>query len=249
MSSLDLHRLTELDRTTWPEVCEQIVNFTHDEAMGEPRSYPGYPSWPLVRCRPGYWPSLEKTLWTRRSATTLTTAQPAPATLSRLLQFSHGVCAPNGRGPAPSAGSLQALELYCVSFNTDWLPAGTYHYQRGAHSLAQLAAGAEREAWRRVVPSLELLEGGSLLWIIVGDGGRVCRKYGSRAGRFLLLEAGHLMQNLCLMSHRLGWTTVPLGAFFEQDIARRLALPADDVVLYVGMLGEPASTRADVHRA
>ena len=45
------------------------------------------------------------------------------------------------------------------------------------------------------------------------------------------------MQNLCLMSQRLGWTTVPLGAFFEHDIAQRLALPPDDVVLYVGILG------------
>ena len=45
------------------------------------------------------------------------------------------------------------------------------------------------------------------------------------------------MQNLCLMSQRVGWTTVPLGGFFEQDIARRMALPADDAVLYVGMVG------------
>jgi hypothetical protein len=48
------------------------------------------------------------------------------------------------------------------------------------------------------------------------------------------------MQNLCLMSQRLGWMTVPLGVFFEQEIARRLSLPADDVVLYLGVLGKDA---------
>jgi SagB-type dehydrogenase family enzyme len=237
MTPIDLHRLTELDRTTWPEVRDQIVNFTHDGALGEPRSYPGYPCWPLARCRPRYWPSLERILWSRRSAGSLTTSLPDRATLSRLLQFSHGISAADGRGPTPSAGSLQALELYCVNFGAGWLPTGTYHYQRGGHSLAQLVDGAEREAWRPIVPSLELMDGGGLLWIIVGDGARVRQKYGSRGGRFLLLEAGHLMQNLCLMSQRVGWTTVPLGAFFEQDIARRLALPADDAVLYLGMLG------------
>jgi hypothetical protein len=83
------------------------------------------------------------------------------------------------------------------------------------------------------------MEGGALLWVLVGDVARVRRKYASRSGRFLLLEAGHLMQNLCLMSQRLGWTSVPLGAFFERDIARRMALPADDAVLYVGILGQP----------
>lgn len=33
------------------------------------------------------------------------------------------------------------------------------------------------------------------------------------------------------------FTTVPLGGFFEQDIARRMALPEDDAVLYMGILG------------
>jgi SagB-type dehydrogenase family enzyme len=237
MTPVDLHRLTELDRTTWPDVRDQILSFTHDGALGVPRSYPGYPCWPLTSCWPRFWPSLERNLWSRRSAAKLETSLPEQATLSRLLQFSHGISAQDGRGPTPSAGSLQAIELYFVNFSAGWLPAGSYHYQRGVHSLAQLIEGAEREAWRPIVPSLELMEGGVLLWIIVGDGARVRQKYGSRGGRFLLLEAGHLMQNLCLMSRCVGWTTVPLGGFFEQDIARRMALPADDSVLYLGIFG------------
>lgn len=237
MSAIEFRRSTELDRTTWPEVRDQILSFTHDGPLGELRCYPGYPCWPLVQCRPRLWPSLEKVLWSRRSAIKLTTTLPDCATLSRLLHFSHGVSGQGGRGPTPSAGSLQALELYFVNFRAGWLPAGMYHFQRGAHSLAQLVDGAEREAWQSIVPSLELMEGGVLLWIIVGDGARVRQKYGTRSERFLVLEAGHLMQNLCLMSQRLGWTTVPLGAFFEQDIARRLALPAGDAVLYLGIFG------------
>src|ERR1043166_3943520 len=59
--------LAELDRPTWPEVRDQIVNFTHDGALGEPRSYPGYPSWSLVRCWARPWPSLENTLVRRRT--------------------------------------------------------------------------------------------------------------------------------------------------------------------------------------
>ena len=59
------------------------------------------------------------------------------------------------------------------------------------------------------------------------------------AGRMLnlLLEAGHLMQNLCLASVSLGLATVPLGGFFEQDLARAFALPATDRVLYIGLCG------------
>jgi hypothetical protein len=86
-----------------------------------------------------------------------------------------------------------------------------------------------------------MIRGGALLWILVGDAGRAARKYGERAVRFLLQEAGHLMQNLCLLSTGLGLATVPLGGYFERAIARQLLLPATDLVLYVGGCGKPVS--------
>jgi nitroreductase len=70
-----------------------------------------------------------------------------------------------------------------------------------------------------------------------GEGERVERKYGERGYRFLLLEAGHLMQNLCLLSASLGLMTVPLGGFFEREVAAELLLPSSDLVLYLGVCG------------
>jgi SagB-type dehydrogenase family enzyme len=237
MSAEAFYRLTELDRTTWPEVRDTILSFAPEEGVSEPRSYPGYPRWPLPRCGPRLWPGLERTLSGRRSAAMLGKSIPSRTAFARLLHFSHGVTGAHGRGPAPSAGGLQAIELYLVNFTDAWLPAGLYHYNRGEHFLAQLAAGADRAWWKRCVPSLELVQGGGLLWVLVGDGARVTRKYGARGWRFLLLEAGHVMQNLCLMSERLGRVTLPLGGFFERDIARAFKLPDDDAVLYLGICG------------
>lgn len=134
---------------------------------------------------------------------------------------------------------MQALELYLVALAPGWLPAGLYHYGRAEHALAQLAAGAERGEWARRVPSLATVAGGTILWVLVGDAARVRRRYGMRAARFLPLEAGHLMQNLCLASAAVSWATVPLGAFFEGEIAAALALPEGDEVLYVGAFGRP----------
>src|SRR5205085_2593087 len=82
-------------------------------------------------------------------------------------------------------------ELYCVNFTNAWLPAGLYHYDRAGHHLSQIAAHADRAHWQTIVPSLPLVEGGSLVWVLVGDGARVEKKYGPRGYRFLLLEAGH----------------------------------------------------------
>jgi SagB-type dehydrogenase family enzyme len=164
---------------------------------------------------------------------------PSRRQLARVLQGSHGVTGADGRGPVPSAGGLQALELYLAVLEPGWLPSGLYHYDRCGRHLSQIESGAVGEGLRALVPSLELLEGGALLWMVVGDGARVQGKYGERGLRFLLLEAGHLMQNLCLTSEGVGLVTVPLGGSFEADLARRFRLPATDEVLYVGVCGPP----------
>jgi SagB-type dehydrogenase family enzyme len=86
---------------------------------------------------------------------------------------------------------------------------------------------------------LNQIDGGACLWVLVGDGPRVTAKYGDRGYRFLLLEAGHLMQNLCLVSASLGLATVPLGGYLEREIARAFSLPATDLVLYLAVCGFP----------
>jgi SagB-type dehydrogenase family enzyme len=236
-------RLTELDRTTFPEFRERILASDEDPPTVEPRSYPGYPRWSLPRPRARWRPALERVLSERRCSRSLSGDLPSARSLSRLLFFAHGLNASAGRGPVPSAGGLQALELYAVVLEPGWLSAGAYHYDRSGGHLSLITTAADRQAWQERIPSLGQVEGGSLLWILVGDGALGEAKYGERAYRFLLLEAGHLMQNLCLLSTSLGFCTIPLGGFFERDVARTLALPATDVVLYVGLCGRPARKR------
>jgi SagB-type dehydrogenase family enzyme len=230
-------RASELDRTTFPEFRDRVL--ANDEAPPDqmPRSYPGYPLWALDPVRRRFWPSLDRVLLARRSVQRLSSLLPSRKALSRLLYLSHGICASGGRGPVPSAGGLQALELYLVNGVDGWLPPGLYHYDRVGHHLAQIATSASRAEWQERVPSLSQVEGGSLLWVLVGDGARVESRYGDRGYRFLLLEAGHLMQHLCLVSASLGLVTVPLGGYFEQETARAFALPGTDLVLYVGICG------------
>jgi SagB-type dehydrogenase family enzyme len=232
-------RSTELDRTTFPEFRARIRASDEESATVEPRSYPGYPRFALPRPRPRWRPALDHALSARRCCRSLTVDLPSARQLGRLLFFGHGLHATGGRGPVPSAGGLQALELYVSILQEGWLSAGAYHYDRPGHFLSQISPHADRAVWRSHVPSLDQVDGGGLLWILVGDAARVAARYGERAHRFLLLEAGHLMQNLCLLSVSLGLCTVPLGGFFERAIGRELALPATDGVLYVGVCGKP----------
>lgn len=230
-------RATELDRTRYPAWRDAILRAPAE--LPPPRRYPGYPTVALPRLLPRLWPPLDRTLRLRRCANELDAALPSRRTLARLLFSAHGITSFDHRGPTPSAGCLQALELYLAALTPDgWLPPGLYHYDRAGHHLAHLAPSG-RDDLSPLVPSLQLVRGGALLWLLVGDGERASAKYGERGLRFLLLEAGHLMQNLCLLSASLGLTTVPLGGYFEADLARRLTLLPTDEVLYLGLCGRP----------
>jgi SagB-type dehydrogenase family enzyme len=239
--------LFELDLVSFPEWRDGIVaaEASGAAAPGKPRSYPGYPRWPLDKGRPRLWAALDRALGRRRCVGQLRAELPSRRLVSRLLLASHGVTGPRFGGPVPSAGGLQALELYLVVFTAGWLPSGLYHYDRAGHHLSQMAAGAAQADWVRRVPSLHQVSGGALLWVLVGDGRRVESKYGRRGGRFLLQESGHLMQNLCLVSASLGLVTVPLGGYFERQIADQFLLPRSDLVLYVGVCGRARESREE----
>src|SRR5688500_15599882 len=134
--TLDLRSL-ELDATTYPEWRDGILaaEAAGTALPGEPRTYPGYPRWPLDRVRPRRWVSLDRALADRRSQRELSPVLPPRRVLSRLLQTSHGITGPLSAGPVPSAGGFQALELYLVTFEPGWLPAGAYHYDRAGYHL------------------------------------------------------------------------------------------------------------------
>jgi SagB-type dehydrogenase family enzyme len=230
-------RATELDRTSFPAFRDRILEVEARGVAREPRFHPGCPARPLPKPRPRRLISLDRTLQARRSSRTLSGRPPTLAELSRLLHFGHGVTGSDFAGPAPSAGGLQGVELYVAALVPGELESGVYHYDRPGHRLARILESAERARWLDLVPALRPIEGGALLWVVAGDGERVQDKYGPRGVRFLLLEAGHLMQNLCLLSTSLGFSTVPLGGFLEGEISRELSLARGDLVLYVGLCG------------
>jgi SagB-type dehydrogenase family enzyme len=239
--------IDELDETTIGTLLDRTAK--HSGTIEPPRSYPGYPRWKLPPHKPARFRviSLDRAMLERRSSDALASDLPSDLVLSRILTVSHGVSGPSGRGPVPSAGGLQALELYLATWGSGWLPTGWYHFDRASHELVQIAAGLARDRVCAIVPSLAIIDGGALAWIVVGDRARVVARYGDRADRFLLLEAGHLMHGLCLASVATGLCTVPLGGFFDRAISRALQLPRTDRVLYAGVLGKPAA-RSTAHR-
>ncbi len=67
-------------------------------------------------------------------------------------------------------------------------------------------------------------------------------KYGHRGSRYILLDAGHICQNLLLAAEAIGRKACPVGAFFDDELNQLLGLDdEEETVLYlaVGRLRAP----------
>lgn len=232
----DALRPSELSEATFPRFRDDLIAAEAAAVPHALRAYPGARRVPLPRPRARLTVRFDEVVARRRSARALDRALPGPRDLGRILALGHGVTGEAGRGPAPSAGNLQPISLYLLVPEGGWLAPGAYHYDRAAHALADLAAPVTREQLAGLFPSLAQVEGGSLALVLAGDTRLVGEKYGDRAPRFLLLEAGHVMHSLVLAAASVGRSLVPVGGFLDEAVAAHLRLPAYDAVLYGGLL-------------
>ena len=75
--------------------------------------------------------------------------------------------------------------------------------------------------------------------LIAGAIRRTRTKYGERGYRYVLLDIGHLAQNLCLVGVALDLAVTTTGGFFDDMANDLLRLDGvDEAVLYVAFVGK-----------
>jgi SagB-type dehydrogenase family enzyme len=68
--------------------------------------------------------------------------------------------------------------------------------------------------------------------------GRTKFKYGERSYRFVLLEAGHIAQNILLAATGVGAAALPVGGFQDDCINELVGLDGcEDMTLYLILVG------------
>ncbi|MGA5318944.1 SagB/ThcOx family dehydrogenase [Streptomyces seoulensis] len=198
-----------------------------------------YPRMPLLRLPDVPWESqlsLSEAL-VQRSSDRANVAEPlALETLSVLLREStrikptavdHG-----SRRVYPSAGARFPVEVYVAVSRCEGVAGGLYHYRPLDHALEQLAAGPQRDRLRRVFGH-DWIADARCVVLLSAELSRSAVKYGDRAYRFSLIEAGHLMHNLLLVGTDLGSAVTPIGGFADDRMHRYLGLgPTEEYVLY-----------------
>jgi SagB-type dehydrogenase family enzyme len=144
---------------------------------------------------------------------------------------------------APSAGGLNAIECYVACNRVASAPTGIYHFNVPERRLEFVGSCTLSE----MLPDLMyqcFLEAASALLLLAAVLPRSVRKYGSRGYRYVLIEAGHIAQNVCLRAAELGLETLCVGGFVDHKINRRLRLDGrTEVVLYGVAVGHGHSLR------
>jgi SagB-type dehydrogenase family enzyme len=235
---IDLLRQTELNHFNFPEFRDTAFAADQYSVEHSPKTYRSNRHIKLHPYAGGLIDQTKTLFLKRRSMRSLGVQNPSRQVFSNILYLSFGVTHPAGLCPVPSAGGRNPLSLFYWNLHDEaWLETGMYHYNRLANQLDLLNMRLNREHWSALIYSSVQFTGGCGFWIITGDNARLKPKYGVRSQRFLLLEAGHLMQNLCLLSSHYHFSTLPLGGFNEGKLSRLLDLPQNEYVLYVGAFG------------
>lgn len=214
------------------------------------KEYPGCPQIPLpMEVELGNVP-IGDVIRQRRSVRNFTGEAITRDELSALLLYSNGI---SGQftymlqkpeiqylRAAPSAGGLYPIEIYPVILNVTGLEQGIYHYKVKEHALEQLQKGDCHNVIPPLLSNQPFTKNCAALFILTAIFKRTTLKYGQRGYRFVMLDAGHIGQNVYLAATSLFLGCVGIGGFFERQLEEVLKLDGvEESVVYVLGVGKP----------
>jgi len=178
--------------------------------------------------------SLEEALASRRSVRSFTNEDLTLEEISQLCWAAQGITRKDrGFRTAPSAGALYPLELYLVT------PGGAYHYLPSSHSLEVVSDSDLRSELGDAALKQSSVYAGKCVFVVTAVYARTGKKYGDRARQYVHMEVGHAAQNMLLQAVALGLGGVPIGAFYDDQVAEVLSLPEDHEPLMIIPVGHP----------
>jgi len=174
--------------------------------------------------------SLEETLEARRSVRDYATESLSLDQISRLLHAAQGITEPHRNfRAAPSAGALYPIELYAVVHDVAELEAGIYHYAVQEHELELIKRGDFRAPVTQAGLWQSFLGQAGVCFVLSAIFQRTRWRYHERTYRYVMLEAGHVGQNLYLAATSMGLGACAVGAFLDDELNDLLGLDGADI--------------------
>ena len=164
--------------------------------------------------------------------------------LSYLLWVSQGVkrisSRPSTARNVPSAGARHAFETYLLVNRVTGLQPGLYRYLAIENQLALVSSDPKMNPDITAAcrdQSQVATSATTFIWVAVVE--RMFWRYVERGYRYLLLDAGHVCQNLALGAEQVGCGICPIAAFNDDQLNQVFGLDGKALfVIYLASLGK-----------
>lgn len=123
----------------------------------------------------------------------------------------------------PSGGALFPIETYIIATTLEGFPPAVFHYNPTMHALEMLWELEPGFEMQTIVPSAKDIPVSTLI-VFTACWKRSSAKYGELAYLHSLLEAGHMSQNILLVSTALGLASRPMAGFDDHILEKILDL-------------------------
>ena len=184
---------------------------------------------------------LRQTLQYRRSCRRFGESAISIKDLSVLLWASQGITGRAGNfflRAAPSAGALYPVETYLSVQNVETIDGGLYHFQPAEFSLDKLSGEFSGNKVAEAALGQSFLAQAGVVFIWSAILRRNFSKYGHRGMRYILMDAGHISQNMLLAAEALGLGACPVAAFYDDELNALLGLDGtEESVIYMAAVG------------
>lgn len=239
------HENSKLRPNLTPQLPRTFAQGQANPALVQPKKYPHAPSFALPPWEQADWePSpLAKWVAKRRTHRKFESRAIPMTSLAAILNCAYGLAdSPHQRRHVPSAGALFPLEIYTALNYSVTPPPGLYHYDPGCQALAQLNANEPSKMLAHSFLDGADISAAPLVVVIAAVFGKTTTKYGDRGYRYILLEAGHVAQNIALAAVALGLATFPVGGFYDDEINACFGLDGvNEAACYMIGIGAPVA--------
>jgi SagB-type dehydrogenase family enzyme len=177
--------------------------------------------------------SLEEALATRRSVRIFSTTPLTSEQVGQLAWAGQGVTeSQRGLRTAPSAWDTYPIQLYIATQD------GVFIYRPVEHSLEQTSDQDVRGGLAVAAQQESVAMAGCNI-IVAGSTRKFTSQYRNKARTYMLLEAGHIAQNILLQAVCLDLGSVPLGDFNTKEVSRICKLARNLEPIYIISIGHP----------
>lgn len=222
-SKLNSYKLKELQFSLAKAVSDPDFK---KASLNSGKSYPTLPRKHLLSQRE-LKANIGDIIWHRRSIRSFSSESIKFEELSDLLLYSSGISHPlqkedngsvTGFRTYPSGGGLYPLEIYLVVNHVSGLSSGLYHYNVRGKCLEVMSTENLHTQFSKLHVRDQLIEDSGITLLATAVFKRTTYKYGNRGYRFVLMEVGHLFQNIALVAESLKLGTCDIGGYEDDEL-------------------------------